>query len=394
MRTGAVLLTALALLTATSAMADGVAAFDPKIVLGDAGTSDQRAVVIHDGNTECLILETKVRDRGKGYAWVIPTPSRTSTETIVEVDAALFDVLHTATAPRIEYIHPKTKGWGTKAEEPPGAWSARPPVRVWETARIGDYDVTVLTAEESKALADWLAEHGYELPGKPEPVLASYVERGWAFTAVRVAPGSRQDLASLKPLALTFASAEPVYPLMISQLSAVPGVTEILVYVIADSTVRTAPYDTVTVDTSGLEFYQLPLEVYEKRLRDASRPTSDFIVEYAGGVPEEVREKLAPVTELVSLPEHPTLSRFRAKFTGEQMLHDVTFTSPGIVESPFGVVITGYEPGTEAFYEAEATAWNLYAAQWAAGVGAACALAGLLIGYRWGKRKATGAPAA
>ena len=84
---------------------------------------------------------------------------------------------------------------------------------------VGGYDVARLAADDPQALSDWLDENGYTLPEGAEPILSEYVEEGWKFVAIRLAPDSD---GFIKPLDVEFPTDEFVYPMKLSQLAEDP----------------------------------------------------------------------------------------------------------------------------------------------------------------------------
>jgi len=344
------------------ASADGGLFF---LSVADPGrSSDQRAIVIVAGGRETLIVETRVENAQSGFAWVLPTPGVVEAGTVTEVDPAVFQQLDERTAPTIEIY---TGGGGGNFVGPPGCGCAASagdgaaggggtdtvnPVTVWETVRVGAYDLTTLSATESAALTTWLTENGYSLPTGADAVLADYVAKGFAFTAIRVAelPEDRSAV-SLNPLALTFPAEEPVFPLRISSLSAAQDAdTEVLLFVMAEQRMETAPYPTVQLDTSSLGYELEPLEAYAQRLVTQSQGADGpaFVLESAMPVPlaevglgDLVDPAAQPSVSAALVPEAPggalarltgvlpelMVSRLHSFMRPEEMTGDVLFAA-------------------------------------------------------------------
>ena len=94
---------------------------------------------------------------------------------------------------------------------------------------VGGYDVSRLVADDPEALSDWLDENGYTLPEGAEPILSEYVDEGWKFVAIRLAPDSD---GVLKPLDVEFPTDRFVYPMKLSQLSVEP--IDLTLFTLAD----------------------------------------------------------------------------------------------------------------------------------------------------------------
>lgn len=84
----------------------------------------------------------------------------------------------------------------------------------------------------------------YTLPAGAGPILAEYVEEGWRFVAIRLAPESN---GPLKPLAVRFETDEYVYPMKLEQLATEP--LDLTLFTLADGERQVDGLDTVWVGT-------------------------------------------------------------------------------------------------------------------------------------------------
>jgi hypothetical protein len=115
-------------------------------------------------------------------------------------------------------------------------------VDVYATERVGIYDTMILGANDAGALADSLEAWGYLHERNREAVLAAlrfYIDQDWFFVAMRTDASRLDDpdragyrYGGLEPIHLGFESAEPVYPLRVSAVSA-PSWSQVLLYVCA-----------------------------------------------------------------------------------------------------------------------------------------------------------------
>ncbi|MEA3403610.1 MAG: DUF2330 domain-containing protein [Armatimonadota bacterium] len=237
------LVLALLILPCVPSLADG--GFFPP-VHGVANTADQRAVVIDHGDAETIVLQTAYDGDASDFAWVIPVPALISAAQAVGTTApALFDTLDQLTAPR--HVGAFTGSSGLCGCSGSGGPEQRfHGVTVWETLRVDDYEVAVLSADESADLAQWLGDNGYHLPTGSEDTLRYYVDRDSFFVALKIAPAAQQAdetgrdgapgdnfaaAEELRPITLTFATDELVFPMRISRLSTRERV-EVLLYVL------------------------------------------------------------------------------------------------------------------------------------------------------------------
>lgn len=172
----------------------------------DAEVSAERALIIDRGGREEIIASFDLQPDGIGRAAIVlPVPGDPEVEALQQGDPLTY--LDIATAPRV------AAGGGD------GAVGAAGGVGVLGRDVIGGYDVSRLRADDADALDEWLADNGYSVPPEAEPILGAYVEKGWRFVAVRLAPGA---WGRLKPLRIAFDTEELVYPMQLNQLAAAP----------------------------------------------------------------------------------------------------------------------------------------------------------------------------
>lgn len=187
----------------------------------------ETSVVAWDGRTEQIVMRFTVGGNTPRAAWIMPVPSRAE---VALGDAALFGELVRAAAPEHRerpYFWPRGGDW--PFDDTDGAGAGAPPpggagVDVVGRERLGDFDVARLTATDPAALSGWLEENGFDLPEGLDADLRPYVDRGWEYVAVRLAPraGGAVLRGALDPLHITFASDELVYPMRLSRRAATP----------------------------------------------------------------------------------------------------------------------------------------------------------------------------
>lgn len=93
----------------------------------------------------------------------------------------------------------------------------RAEVTVLSVQRAGVFDAITIRGTNPQAILEWLENNGFAAPKSIEPVVRDYVERGWVFVASKVRrEGAASAVTALHPLAFTFATATPVYPLKLT----------------------------------------------------------------------------------------------------------------------------------------------------------------------------------
>ncbi len=99
------------------------------------------------------------------------------------------------------------------------------------SARVGAFETKTISARTSTALLDWLRENEFMISTNAEPVIADYIKQGWVFVASKLA---RENGAvatnSIHPLSFTFRTQQPVYPMRLTGVDAVPLQVELYVF--------------------------------------------------------------------------------------------------------------------------------------------------------------------
>jgi len=84
---------------------------------------------------------------------------------------------------------------------------------VLDRVRVAGYDAQVLKAPDTKALQDWLAEHGYDARPALMKWLEPYVKAGWIITAFQIAK-EKKEVQQVAPQAvrMSFTTDRPFFP--------------------------------------------------------------------------------------------------------------------------------------------------------------------------------------
>jgi hypothetical protein len=209
------------LCTATAARACGMP-LDARI------PSEQALIIFKDGRQEIITSVQLLSDK-PGAAVVFPVPN------IPEVSAlaadTLFSYLSQVTRPqeRVEELLIWRSRDGAVGGAAPGG------VNVLGQEVVGGYSVARLEADDPGALQTWLDENNYSAPPGAEPILRAYIDAGWKFVAVKLAPGQKAA-GALKPLRMAFASSNIIYPMRLGALADRP--LDVLLYVMTDHRVE------------------------------------------------------------------------------------------------------------------------------------------------------------
>ena len=119
---------------------------------------------------------------------------------------------------------------------------------------VGEYDIVILSAEQSDGLTTWLTENGYRIPPDASRVLASYIRQNVRFFVAKVnlEEQSRLGFNYLRPIQVAFESPKFMLPIRLGTLNA-NGPQDLLVYALTQNgRVETTNYRTVKLP-SGMD---------------------------------------------------------------------------------------------------------------------------------------------
>ncbi len=152
--------------------------------------ADQTVVILWDPatKTEHFIRRASFKAEAADFGFLVPTPTQPELE---ESGDGAFPVLAAVTAPRVISRAGGSPGCGCSANAPSGA--ARPlaaGVTVLEDKVVAGFHAVVLQAQSSGDLTEWLKANGYAYSPEVQAWAKPYIEQGWKFTAMKVAPTS------------------------------------------------------------------------------------------------------------------------------------------------------------------------------------------------------------
>ncbi len=231
-----------------------------------------RVVLVRDGDRTVVTMASDFRGDPEEFAIVIPVPTFIEREQIHVTDNALLDHLDAYSAPRlVEYFdgNPcvvyarKSRAISTldMAEEKAGREFDRSlGVTVEAEYTVGEYDIVILSAKESRGLETWLKESGYRIPPGASRVLGSYLKQGLHFFIAKVNLKEQAKLgySYLRPIQVAFETPKFMLPIRLGTVNA-DGPQDLVVFALTrKGRVETTNYRTVKLP-SGMD-----LPVYVK----------------------------------------------------------------------------------------------------------------------------------
>jgi len=227
-----------------------------------------QVVLVRDGDRTVLTMSNDFKGDPKEFAIVIPVPTLLQREQIHIAEKALLDHLDAYSAPRlVEYFdeNPCQRILYEKAVPAPMAQRAAPGGSAADRARslgvkieasytVGEYDILILSAQQSGGLATWLTENGYRIPAGAAQVLGSYLKQGMKFFVAKVnlKEQSKLGFTYLRPIQVAYESPKFMLPIRLGMVNA-DGAQELFIYALTrKGRVETTNYRTVRLP-SGTE---------------------------------------------------------------------------------------------------------------------------------------------
>jgi len=225
-----------------------------------------QVVLVRDENRTVITMANDFEGDVDDFAVVIPVPTKIEREQINVGDRAIVQHLDAYTAPRlVEYHDPdpcmRYERYKMSSD------SALPQSAVLEESRtaarslgvtieasytVGEYDILILSAEDSGGLIRWLKKNDYRLPRGAEKVVDSYLKQDMRFFVAKVnlEEQSRLGYQYLRPLQIAYESNKFMLPIRLGTLNA-KGKQELYVYALTRSgRVETTNYRTVKLPSN------------------------------------------------------------------------------------------------------------------------------------------------
>jgi hypothetical protein len=253
----------------TIVLADGKF-FGPPRAIGKVEIPDQQALICFSNGVETLVIDTAFRG-GAGssdFAWVVPLPTRPH---IAPATPGLFPTLQVLCAPKVTMqseaiwfvvvlvggvllvVIGVMRAGGSLIElllvlamiaimaglllpalaQRDGSGAAAGSVRLLDRAAVGAFDTVTIESTNGQAVVEWLKANGFAAAPEVEPVLRDYAREGWVFVASKLRTASASgEVRRVHPLAFTFLTQRPVYPLRLTGVGNPP--LKVDLYVLGD----------------------------------------------------------------------------------------------------------------------------------------------------------------
>lgn len=230
------------------------------------------------------------------FSWVVPVPSVPKVD-VAEI--ATFDELSQLTAPVfIPPLMPECAPIIMPASAPV-AELTEPDVQVLASGTAGPYAYDVVTSPDPNELVTWLRTNNYRITEPMEPLVKAYTDEGMVFLAMKLQP--EQGVQDIQPIAMTYESTQPMIPLRLTAVAAIPNMS-VITWIFGDHQAISTNYAHPKIDdddlravffnangTNYLQLVDLTVDLYQGRA---------FVTEYA-----------QPTSALAGVPSDPLAAK-------------------------------------------------------------------------------------
>ncbi len=202
----------------------------------DLFNESSKVIIAREDNKTILTMANDFKGDVSEFALVVPVPTVMQEGQIQVGDNAIIDRIDAYSAPRlVEYFdsdpcmrYDVRQLDGTfavpsaaPAEEGAGRASALG-VTIEASFSVGEYDILILSAEESDGLETWLLENDYNIPEGAAEAFNSYIKQGMKFFVAKVNLETFEESgqAFLRPLLMAFESDDFMLPIQLGTVNA------------------------------------------------------------------------------------------------------------------------------------------------------------------------------
>jgi MYXO-CTERM domain-containing protein len=234
-------------------------------------------VLMRDGTRTVLSMQNDYQGPPEDFALVIPVPVVLQEGDVKTLPKEVFDRVDKLAAPRlVEYWEedpcaprPEYKDLPLPAPSPGGdkPQSGAPlGVTIEAQFEVAEYQVVILSAQDSTGLDTWLKQEKYNIPEGAAPILEPYVQSGMKFFVAKVDAKKvkfENGRAMLSPLRFHYDSPEFSLPVRLGLINA-QGPQDLLIHILAkNQRYAMANYPNATIPTN-LEVKELTKEQFGK----------------------------------------------------------------------------------------------------------------------------------
>jgi hypothetical protein len=236
---------------------------------GTLTNKTSQVILVRDGDRTIITMSNDFKGDVTDFAMVVPVPTVLKKSDIKVVEADLFQRLNDYSKPRlVEYydhnpcqpqvlyenvLSGRVAGVSVQKESRRNkSEDEQYKVTVEATYTVGEYDIVILSAEESTGLYKWLTANKYKIPKGAEDVLEPYIKSNMKFFVVKVNLEEQEELGfeQLRPIQIRFTSPKFMLPIRLGMANA-DGDQDMIVYAFTrNGRIESTNYRTVQMPTA------------------------------------------------------------------------------------------------------------------------------------------------
>lgn len=225
-----------------------------------------QVVLMRDGTRTVLSMQNNYQGPPENFAMVVPVPIVLQKENVKTLPAEIFARVDRLSAPRLveyweqdpctpRYPPSPTVDILSVAETGSAEEESEPRhygVKIEAKFSVGEYDILILSAQDSTGLDAFLRTNGYKIPSGAEPYLRPYVMSGSKFFVAKVDVSKVQlkdGQAMLSPLRFHYDAEAFNLPVRLGLINSA-GAQDLIVNVLARDRYEVANYDNFAIPTN------------------------------------------------------------------------------------------------------------------------------------------------
>jgi hypothetical protein len=192
-------------------------------VVGRVALAKEEAIIVWDAaaGMQHFIRRASFHTKAADFGFLVPTPTRPE---LSEASGDPFKRLSDAVRPKVQNKYDYRFYWtligSLRRTTVQGIFTNVDTVldpmgvRVLETKRIAGYDASVLRADDSRALLQWLNDHDYNFRPEMADWLKPYTDAGWIVTAFKYSQqsGGAGNSVGSQAVRMSFKTDRPFFP--------------------------------------------------------------------------------------------------------------------------------------------------------------------------------------
>ncbi|APB32583.1 hypothetical protein GlitD10_0280 [Gloeomargarita lithophora Alchichica-D10] len=207
--------------------------------------NSSQVVIARQGTRTVVTLANDYQGDVRDFALVVPVPTVINQDQVRLGDRQAMQRLDSFSAPRlVEYFdnNPCQVGKDRGHPLPAAANLPRSTVRPQQVVgvtieaqfAVGEYDIVVLSAQESASLERWLRANRYRIPEQAQKLLQPYIRQGMKFFVAKVNLKELEKSESqlLRPLLVAYDSPKFMLPIRLGMANS-PGEQDVIVYLLS-----------------------------------------------------------------------------------------------------------------------------------------------------------------